>query len=202
MQSVNIGREEEKRRRGEQGNKVKEKERGVMAEEEEERVEAGEVVKERGEQGKKVKQKERGVMVEEEEERAEAGEVEKERGEQGNKVKQKERGVMAEEEEEKAEAGKVVKERFKCSEWDKDYAFLHKLQNHKIWSCKKKKEAEEIKRDFARRQLSSNVFSLESKVSEKAVPVAADPAHANPSKVDSLKNIIHYHPSGLVWCCL
>ncbi len=109
---------------------------------------------------------------------------------------------MAEEEEEKAEARKVVKERFKCSEWDKDYAFLHKLQNHKIWSCKKKKEAEEIKRDFARRQLSSNVFSLESKVSEKAVPVAADPAHANPSKVDSLKNIIHYHPSGLVWCCL
>ena len=202
MQSVNIGREEEKRRRGEQGNKVKEKERGVMAEEEEERVEAGEVEKERGEQGNKVKQKERGVMVEEEEERAEAGEVEKERGEQGNKVKQKERGVMAEEEEEKAEAGKVVKERFKCSEWDKDYAFLHKLQNHKIWSCKKKKEAEEIKRDFARRQLSSNVFSLESKVSEKAVPVAADPAHANPSKVDSLKNIIHYHPSGLVWCCL
>ena len=200
MQSVDIGREEEKRRRGEQGNKVKEKERGLMAEEEEERVEAGEVVKERGEQGNKVKQKERGVMVEEEE-RAEAGEVEKERGEQGNKVKQ-ERGVMAEEEEEKAEAGKVVKERFKCSEWDKDYAFLHKLQNHKIWSCKKKKEAEEIKRDFARRQLSSNVFSLESKVSEKAVPVAADPAHANPSKVDSLKNIIHYHPSGLVWCCL
>ena len=180
---------------------MKEKERGLMAEEEEERVEAGEVVKERGEQGNKVKQKERGVMVEEEE-RAEAGEVEKERGEQGNKVKQKERGVMAEEEEEKAEAGKVVKERFKCSEWDKDYAFLHKLQNHKIWSCKKKKEAEEIKRDFARRQLSSNVFSLESKVSEKAVPVAADPAHANPSKVDSLKNIIHYHPSGLVWCCL
>ena len=117
-------------------------------------------------------------------------------------MKQKERGVMAEEEEEKAEAGKVVKERFKCSEWDKDYAFLHKLQNHKIWSCKKKKEAEEIKRDFARRQLSSNVFSLESKVSEKAVPVAADPAHANPSKVGSLKNIIHYHPSGLVWCCL
>ena len=202
MQSVNIGREEEKRRRGEQGNKVKEKERGVMAEEEEERVEAGEVVKERGEQGNKVKQKKRGVMVKKEEERAEAGEVEKERGEQGNKVKQKERGVMAEEEEEKAEAGKVVKERFKCSEWDKDYAFLHKLQNHKIWSCKKKKEAEEIKRDFARRQLSSNVFSLESKVSEKAVPVAADPAHANPSKVDSLKNIIHYHPSGLVWCCL
>ena len=179
---------------------MKEKERGLMAEEEEERVEAGEVVKERGEQGNKVKQKERGVMVEEEE-RAEAGEVEKERGEQGNKVKQ-ERGVMAEEEEEKAEAGKVVKERFKCSEWDKDSAFLHKLQNHKIWSCKKKKEAEEIKRDFARRQLSSNVFSLESKVSEKAVPVAADPAHANPSKVDSLKNIIHYHPSGLVWCCL
>ena len=147
-----------------------------------------------------MKEKERGVMAEEEEERVEAGEVEKERGEQGNKVKQKERGVMAEEEE-KAEAGKVVKERFKCSEWDKDYAFLHKLQNHKIWICKKK-EADEIKRDFARRQLSSNVFSLESKVSEKAVPVAADPAHANPSKVDSLKNIIHYHPSGLVWCCL
>ena len=85
-----------------------------------------------------MKEKERGVMAEEEEERVEAGEVEKERGEQGNKVKQKERGVMAEEEEEKAEAGKVVKERFKCSEWDKDYAFLHKLQNHKIWSCKKK----------------------------------------------------------------
>ena len=63
MQSVNIGREEEKRRRGEQGNKVKEKERGVMAEEEEERVEAGEVVKERGEQGNKVKQKERGVIT-------------------------------------------------------------------------------------------------------------------------------------------
>ena len=34
---------------------MKEKERGVMAEEEEERVEAGEVVKERGEQGNKVK---------------------------------------------------------------------------------------------------------------------------------------------------
>ena len=50
--------------RGEQGNKVKQ-ERGVMAEEEEERAEAGEVEKERGEQGgNKVKQKERGVMAE------------------------------------------------------------------------------------------------------------------------------------------
>ena len=65
-------------------------------------------------------------------------EVEKERGEQGSKVKQSEMGVMAEDEEEKAEAGEVEKGRFKCSDCEKDYAFLHKLLHHKTRNCKKK----------------------------------------------------------------
>ena len=59
--------------------------------------------------------------------------MEKERGEQGSKV-------MAEDEEEKTEAGEVEKERFKCSECEKDYAFLHKLLHHKTWNCKKKEK--------------------------------------------------------------
>ena len=85
-----------------------------------------------------------------EEQKAEAGEVEKERG------------VMPEDEEVKAEGGEVEKERFQCSDCEKTYSFLHKLQHHQTWSCKKK-EVEKIEVDFARRALSSNVFSSTSK---------------------------------------
>ena len=63
---------------------------------------------------------------------------------------EKERGVMPEDEEVRAEG----------SDCDKNYSFLHKLQHHQTWSCKKKKEVEKIKIDFARRPLSSNVFSV------------------------------------------
>ena len=108
-----------------------------------------------------VKQMERGVMAEDEE-KAEAGEVEKERGEQGSQVKQREMEVMAEDEEEKAEAGEVEKERFRCSDCEKDYAFLHKLLHQKTRNCKKKEEV-----GVAKRPLSSNVFSLESEEGEK-----------------------------------
>ena len=38
---------------------------------------------------------------------------------------------------------------------------------HKTWSCKKKEEVENIKMDFSRRPVSSNVFSLESEEGEK-----------------------------------
>ena len=91
-------------------------------------------------------------------ERRRRGEGEKEsRG----AVKQMERGVMAEDEE-KAEAGEVEKERFRCSDCEKDYAFLHKLLHHKTRNCKKKEEV-----GVAKRPLSSNVFSLESEEGEK-----------------------------------
>ena len=55
------------------------------------------------------------------------------------------------EEEERAVAGEVEKEHFQCSDCDKKYSFSQ------TWSCKKKKEVEI---DFARRPLSSNVFSV------------------------------------------
>ena len=48
-------------------------------------------------------------------------------------------------------AGEVEKEHFQCSDCDKKYSFSQ------TWSCKKKKEVEI---DFARRPLSSNVFSV------------------------------------------
>ena len=51
---------------------------------------------------------------------------------------EKERGVMPEDEEVKAEGGEVEKERFQCSDCEKTYSFLHKLQHHQTWSCKKK----------------------------------------------------------------
>ena len=57
----------------------------------------------------------------------------------------------------------MEKETFKCSDCDKKYAFIHKLKNHQAWSCNEKKEVEKIKIDFARRPLSSNVFSVKSK---------------------------------------
>ena len=56
---------------------------------------------------------------------------------------EKERGVMPEDEEVKAEGGEVEKERFQCSDCEKTYSFLHKLQHHQTWSCKKK-EVEKI----------------------------------------------------------
>jgi len=59
----------------------------------------------------------------------------------------------------------VKKESFKCGDCEKDYAFL--LVRHKTWNCKKKEEVENIKMDFARRPVSSNVFSLESEEGEK-----------------------------------
>ena len=49
-------------------------------------------------------------------------------------------------------------ERFQCSECSKSYSFLHKLQHHQLWGCKKKKQEEQL--DFARRPSSSNVFSF------------------------------------------
>ena len=99
--------------------------------------------------------------AEDEEERAEAGEVEKERAEAGEV--EKEREVMAEDEEERAEAGEVEKETFQCSDCYKKYAFIHKLKSHQAWSCKGKEEVEKIKIDFARRPMSSNIFSVKSK---------------------------------------
>ena len=76
---------------------------------------------------------------------------------------EKERGVMPEDEEVKAEGGEVEKKTFQCSDCDKNYSFLHKLQHHQTWSCKKKKEVEKIEIDFGRRPLSSNVFSVKTK---------------------------------------
>ena len=69
----------------------------------------------------------------------------------------------AEDEEERAEAGEVEKETFQCSDCYKKYAFIHKLKSHQAWSCKGKKEVEKIKIDFARRPMSSNIFSVKSK---------------------------------------
>ena len=111
-----------------------------------------------------------GELAEDKEERAEAGEVEKERG------------VMA-------EAGEVEKQTFQCSDCEKKYAFIHKLQNHQAWGCKKKKEVEKVEIDFARRPLSSNVFCVKSKGEDH---VDAESVGAKPSKVDFLKHIIHY----------
>ena len=76
---------------------------------------------------REVKTMEGGEVAEDEEERAEAGEAEKERG------------VMAKDKEVREEAGVVEKETYKCSDCEKHYAFLNKLQHHKPWSCKKKK---------------------------------------------------------------
>ena len=53
-------------------------------------------------------------------------------------------------------AVEVEKEHFQCSDCDKKYSFSHTLKNQ-TWSCMKKKEVEI---DFARRPLSSNVFSV------------------------------------------
>ena len=71
-------------------------------------------------------------------------------------------GEWAEDEEEKAEGGEVEKKTFQCSDCGKNYSFLHKLQHHQTWSCKKK-EAEKIEINVARRPLSSNVFSVKTK---------------------------------------
>ena len=64
--------------------------------------------------------------------------------------------MVEEEEEERAVAVEVEKEHFQCSDCDKKYSFSHTLKNQ-TWSCKKKKEVEI---NFARRPLSSNVFSV------------------------------------------
>ena len=66
---------------------------------------------------------------------------------------------MEADEEVGAEGEEVEKKTFQCSDCEKNYSFLHKLQQHQTWSCKKK-EVEKIKISFARRPLSSNVFSL------------------------------------------
>ena len=116
-----------------------------------------------------------GEWAEDEEEKAEAGEVEKERG------------VMPEDEEVKAEGGEVEKKTFQCMDCDKKYAFLHKLKNHQVWSCKGK-EGEKLEIDVARRAHSSNVFCVKSKGED---PVDAEPVCANPSKVDFLKCTYH-----------
>ena len=61
-----------------------------------------------------------GELAEDEEERAEARKVEKERG------------VMA-------KAGEVEKETFKCSDCEKHYTFLHKLQHHKHRAARRRR---------------------------------------------------------------
>ena len=119
-----------------------------------------------------------GEWAEDEEEKAEAGEEEKERG------------VMPEDEEVKAEGGEVEKKTFQCMDCDKKYAFLHKLKNHQVWSCKGK-EGEKLEIDVARRAHSSNVFCVKSKGED---PVDAEPVGANPSKVDFLKCTYHSLP--------
>ena len=96
---------------------------------------------------------------------------------------------MAKGDEVRAEAGEVEKQTFQCSDCEKKYAFIHKLQNHQAWGCKKKKEVEKVEIDFARRPLSSNVFCVKSKGEDH---VDAESVGAKPSKVDFLKHIIHY----------
>ena len=58
-----------------------------------------------------------------------------------------------------AEREDVEEKTFQCSDCEKNYSFLHKLQQHQTWSCKKK-EVEKIEINFTRRPLSSNVFSM------------------------------------------
>ena len=65
---------------------------------------------------------------------------------------------MEADEEVGAEREEVEEKTFQCSDCEKNYSFLHKLQQHQTWSCKKK-EVEKIEINFARRPLSSNVFS-------------------------------------------
>ena len=66
---------------------------------------------------------------------------------------------MEADEEVGAEGEEVEKKTFQCSDCEKNYSFLYKLQQHQTWSCKKKK-VEKIEINFARRPLSSKVFSL------------------------------------------
>ena len=54
--------------------------------------------------------------------------------------------------------------RFHCTECSKSYSFAHKLHHHQTWGCRKDKQ-EQL--DFARRPLSSNVFSFTSKEGEE-----------------------------------
>ena len=91
----------------------------------------------------------------------EGGEVAK--GEEERAEAEKERGVMVKDKEVREEAGVVEKETYKCSDCEKHYAFLNKLQHHKPWSCKKKKEVKKIAINRTRRPLSSNVFSVKRK---------------------------------------
>ena len=63
---------------------------------------------------------------------------------------------MEADEEVGAEREEVEEKTFQCSDCEKNYSFLHKLQQHQTWSCKKK-EVEKIEINFARRPLSSNV---------------------------------------------
>ena len=67
---------------------------------------------------------------------------------------------MEADEEVGAEGEEVEKKTFQCSDCEKNYSFLYKLQQHQTWSCKKK-EVEMIEINFARGPLSSNVFSVE-----------------------------------------
>ena len=124
-----------------------------------------------------------GEWAEDEEEKAEAEEVEKERG------------VMPEDKEVKVEGEEVEKKTFQCSDCNKNYSFLHKLQHHQTWSCKKKTEVEKMEINFARRLLSSNVFCVKSKGEDPvdAEVVGGQHADAKSSKVDFLGGyIIHY----------
>ena len=54
---------------------------------------------------------------------------------------------MAKDKEVREEAGVVEKETYKCSDCEKHYAFLNKLQHHKPWSCMQEEERGEEDRD-------------------------------------------------------
>ena len=57
---------------------------------------------------------------------------------------------MEADEEAGAEGEEVEKKTFQCSDCEKNYSFLYKLQQQQAWSCKKK-EVEKIEINFASR---------------------------------------------------
>ena len=60
----------------------------------------------------------------------------------------------------RAEGGEVEKKTFDCCDCGKKYSFLHKLQHHQTWSCKKEKEGETCMLSSPRRIGSQNCFFL------------------------------------------
>ena len=60
----------------------------------------------------------------------------------------------------RAEGGEGEKKTFDCCDCGKKYSFLHKLQHHQTWSCKKEKEGETCMLSSPRRIGSQNCFFL------------------------------------------